>query len=123
MINVIKNYKKKIKKNYKKDFKKDFNEKKNILIINKYDYCDNIKYNKKNYLNKNLFYYNYEKSKYLKFMYKNKFFKKNIISIIFISLLKKNIICQIIIFLIENIDSREIYKIVLILINDEKINN
>ena len=88
----MKNHKKEFKKNYKKKFKNNFNEEKNIFIIDKCDYYDNIKYNKRNYSNKNLFYYNYEKLKHLKSIYKNKFFKENIILIIFISLSKKNII-------------------------------
>ena len=112
MINVIKNYKKEFKEDYKGDFKDDFSEKKNIFIIDKCDYYNNIKYNKKDYSSKNLFCYNYEKPGHLKLIYKNKFFKGNIISAIFISLLKKNIICRIIIFSAENIDLRKIYKIV-----------
>ena len=108
----MKNHKKKFKNDYKNDFKNDFNEKKNIFIINKCDYYNNIKYDKKNYLNKDLFCYNCGKLRYLKSIYKNKFSKRNITSIISISLSKKIIIYRAIIFPTENIDSRKIYEIV-----------
>lgn len=110
--------------------KEDFNEESNINNnfnnnSGKCDYCDSNKHIKKNCLKKDLTCYNYNKSEHLKSMYKNRPLEKSIISIISIilaALKKRNIIYRAIILLVENNNSRKIYKTFQILINQNKLN-